>query len=114
MTPMRDALRDLPGAAFADLLESDDAYLVVVDVPGATADRTDVRAQGRRLQVTIDRTDDHPDEFEYRREGRDRELTWELPLPPDVDPGAATASVDRGVLELELPRTDRETTIPIE
>jgi HSP20 family molecular chaperone IbpA len=114
MRALRDALDELPGAAFADLLESPDAFLLVVDVPGATADRTSVEARGQRLHVTVDRRlDDHGD-FEVREAGRERELTWELPLPPDVDASAATAAVDRGVLELELPRTGGDATIPIE
>ena len=114
MRSLREALEDLPGAVFADLLESSDAYLLVADVPGATAERTDLQARGRRLQVTVERGGDPPEGFEYRRDQRARELSWELPLPPDVDPAAASAAVDRGVLELELPRTDGETAIPIE
>jgi HSP20 family protein len=114
MNSLREALEDLPGAVFADLLESSDAYLLVADVPGATAERTELQASGRRLQVTVERDADPPEGFEYRRERRPRTLSWELPLPADVDPAAASAGVDRGVLELELPRTDRETAIPIE
>ena len=57
MSALRDALRDLPDAVFADLLESDDAYLLVIDLPGATAETVDVRVE------------DLPGE---RRVGRDR------------------------------------------
>ncbi|HKJ58751.1 MAG TPA: Hsp20/alpha crystallin family protein, partial [Halobacteriales archaeon] len=43
MSTLRDSLASLPGATIADLLESDGAYLVVIDLPGATAETTDVR-----------------------------------------------------------------------
>ena len=36
MTGLRDALQELPEAIFADFLESEDGYLVVLDLPGAT------------------------------------------------------------------------------
>jgi HSP20 family protein len=115
MQALRDALRDLPDAAFADLLESDDEYLLVVDVPGATADSTDVRVAGGRLRVEALRQNPAPDGFEPVEEGRKPALAFELPLPPDVSETGADASVERGVLELRLPRTEEpETTIHID
>ncbi len=115
MSALRDALSDLPDAVFADLLEGEDAYLLVIDVPGATAETVDLRVDGRRLHVTARRTDSTPDGFEYRRQERDSALEFDLMVPPDVDADAATAEVERGVLEVELPRpTSGETTIPVE
>ncbi|MFW5935320.1 MAG: Hsp20/alpha crystallin family protein, partial [Halolamina sp.] len=50
MDTVRDALRELPDAVFADLLESESAYRLVIDLPGATADTTDLRSEGGRLR----------------------------------------------------------------
>lgn len=115
MRTLRDALGDLPEPTFADLLEREDAYLLVVDVPGATQETTAVEVAGRALRVTAERPVEVPDGFELRRRRRDRTIELELPLPPDVDADGAEAAVERGVLELTLPRTDGgPTTIPIE
>jgi HSP20 family protein len=115
MQALREALRDLPDAAFADLLEADDEYLLVVDVPGATADSTDVRVEDGRLRVEALRQNPAPEGFEPVEEGREPALVFELPLPPDVSETGADASVERGVLELRLPRTEEsETTIHID
>lgn len=115
MQALREALRDLPGAAFADLLESEDAYLLVVDVPGAAPETTEVSVEGGRLQVTARRAEGAPEGFEYRRRERDDALSFELPLPPDATAEGAEATVERGVLELRLPREgSRETTIAID
>lgn len=115
MQALRDALRDLPDAAFADLLESDDEYLLVVDVPGATADSTEVIVEGGRLTVEALREHHAPEGFEPVDEPRSPALAFELPLPPDVAEGGADATVERGVLELRLPRQqETETTIHID
>ena len=115
MSALRDALSDLPDAVFADLLEGDDAYLLVVDLPGATAETVDLRIDDRRLHVTADRGPAVPEGFEFRNQERDSSLEFELMVPPDVDADAASAEVERGVLEVELPRvTAGETTIPVE
>lgn len=105
MSRLRDALADLPGAVFADLLESDEAYLVVVDLPGATAATTDLRMNGGRVTVEAQREKDVPASFQYTREERSLFLDVEFPLPPDATSEGARATIDRGVLELELPKT---------
>lgn len=116
MSALRDALGDLPEAVFADLLESDDAYRIVVDLPGATAETVDTRLEGGRIQVEARRAKDVPPEFEYRTEERSLFLDFELPVPPDATADEAVATIDRGVLELTLPKLTgaTEVTIPVD
>lgn len=116
MSALRDALRDLPDAVFADVLESDDAYLLVMDLPGVTADGLTVSIEGGKLVIEAERAKDVPEEFGYVREDRSLFLDTELPLPPDVTESGAEGNVSRGVLELRLPKatTGPQTTIPIE
>jgi HSP20 family protein len=104
MSALRDALRDLPDAIFADLLESEDAYLVVVDLPGATGDSVDVAVEDGRVHIEASRGKDVPREFRYVQEERSLFLDTELPLPPDVGERGTEATVERGVLELRLPK----------
>lgn len=107
MSKLREALGDLPEAVFADVLESDDAYLLVVDLPGASADTTGVTVSGNRLQIEARREKDLPHEFEYVEENRPLFLDVDVPLPPDATDEEATASMDRGVLEIRLPKRAR-------
>ncbi|MGM0604257.1 MAG: Hsp20/alpha crystallin family protein [Halobacteriota archaeon] len=104
MSALRDALGDLPDAVFADLLESDEEYLIVLDVPGVTADTADLIAESNRLRVDARREKSIPQEFNYVRENRPLFLDAELPLPRDADGEAASASIDRGVLEIRVPK----------
>jgi HSP20 family molecular chaperone IbpA len=104
MSALRDALRDLPDAVFADLLESDDEYVLLVDLPGATAATTEVRFEDGRIAIEGRREKSTPEGFRYVREDRPLFLDAELPIPPDVDGGSADAEIDRGVLEVTLPK----------
>jgi len=116
MSTLTRALRGLPRAAAADLLESDDAYRLVIDLPGATAETTTITVAEGRLQIEAQREKAVPDGFEYRREDRPLFLDLELPLPPDVETDDAVASLEAGVLVLTIPRrtTAAGTPIPIE
>jgi len=104
MSALRDALRDLPDAVFADLLESESAYLLVVDLPGTTAETVDVTVADGRVSIEARREKDVGHEFRYLTEDRSLFLDAELPLPPDATDADAAATVERGVLELRLPK----------
>ena len=116
MSALRDALRDLPDAVFADLLESDEGYVLVVDLPGATAETTEVLVEDGRIEIEGRRDKTVPDGFEYVREDRPLFLDAELPLPTDANGAEAEAEVDRGVLEITLPKRAREVSrsIPVD
>jgi HSP20 family molecular chaperone IbpA len=116
MSTLRNALRGLPRAAAADLLERDDAYLLVIDLPGATAATTEITVSDGRLHIEAQREKAVPGGFTYQREERSLLLDLELPLPPDATSSEATATLEAGVLELELPKQQAEagTAIPIE
>jgi len=115
MSALREALRNLPEAVFADLLESEDAYKLVVDLPGVSPETVDVTVEGRRLRVEARREKDHPAAYRYLREDRSLFLDVELPLPPDATDDGAEATIDRGVLHVTLPKrgTRSATTIEI-
>jgi len=104
MSALRDALRELPDAVYADVLESDDAYLLLVDLPGATGETVDARVERGRVIIEARREKDLPEEFEYVEEERSLFLDVELPLPPDATGDGAEGNVDNGVLELRLPK----------
>ncbi|SFR52363.1 Hsp20/alpha crystallin family protein [Halogeometricum limi] len=115
MSALRDALQELPDAVFADLLESDEAYLLVLDLPGVTPDTTELRVEKGRLVIEARRDKQLPPEFRYVREDRSLFLDAEIPLPPDATGAGADSEMDRGVLTIRLPKRESapERTIPI-
>ncbi|OYR38043.1 molecular chaperone Hsp20 [Halorubrum sp. Ib24] len=116
MSALREALRDLPDAVFADLLESDDGYVLVVDLPGATSETTEVLSEDGRIVIEGRREKGVPEGFRYVREDRPLFLDAELPLPGDADGTGADAEMDRGVLEVTIPKRTGDTsrTIPVD
>ena len=115
MQGLRNALRDLPESVFADLLESDDAYLIVLDLPGVTADTAELRVERGRLVVEARRRKDVPAEFHYVDEERPLFVDAELPLPPDATGAGASAESDSGVFEVRIPKREAapKESIPI-
>ena len=91
----------------ADLLESDDAYLVVFDAPGAIGDDVSVHLEDDMLSVRIDRFREFHDGCEMRFPGRGLALGGEVALPEgaSVDADGAEATLTRaGTLEVLLPK----------
>ena len=115
MQPIREALRNLPEAVFADLLESPDAYLLVLDLPGVRRDDVEIDAYEHRLEIRARREKSVPEGFEYRTEERSLFLDAVVPVPMDAEPTEADATIEDGVLEIHLPRAERSgREIPVE
>lgn len=91
----------------ADVFESDDAYLVIFDVPGAAHSDVQVRFVDGEVLVRLDRFRDVHDGFEMVFPGRGMALDGRAALPADahVDAEAASATLtSRGTLEVHVPK----------
>jgi HSP20 family molecular chaperone IbpA len=114
MLPLRDALRDLPDDVFFDLHESDEEYLLVMDVPGATPASLEVAVDGGRVSIEAHREKRRDGDYTYLEENRSLFVDADLPLPIDAAESGTEATVERGVLELRVPKRDAtKTTIEI-
>ncbi|WP_226007907.1 Hsp20/alpha crystallin family protein [Natrinema salinisoli] len=115
MSALRDALRDLSEDVFFDLLESEDAYLLVLDVPGVSAESLDLAIEDGRIFIDAHREKEPTGDYQYVEENRSLFRDVDLPLPEDASDASAEATVTRGVLELRLPKrgASGETTIDI-
>ncbi|ADQ68006.1 molecular chaperone [Halogeometricum borinquense DSM 11551] len=93
-----------------DLLESDDAYLVVFDAPGVQRSDVQVRFLNGEVQVRIDRFRDFHEGFEMRFPGRGLSLDGGAELPDDaaVDATGASATLTaNGTLRVEIPKDEQ-------
>jgi HSP20 family protein len=92
-----------------DLLESDDAYLAVFDAPGTSASDLQVRFDGGRIEVRIDRFREFHEGFDMVFPGRGLSLDGHVTLPEDavVDPQGAEATLkDVGELHVRVPKVE--------
>ena len=90
-----------------DVLESNDAYLIVFDAPGVRRQDVQVRFLDSEVKVRIDRFRDFHDGFEMRFPGRGLALDGSAPIPQGtpVEPDEATATVTGdGTLRVHLPK----------
>jgi HSP20 family protein len=99
-----------------DLLESDEAYLIIFDAPGI--EQTDVQVQflDGKVEVRLDRFRDFYEDFEMRFPGRGLSLDGSVSLPDDaaVDPERANATLGRnGTLRIRLPKDGRHQTVAV-
>ena len=90
-----------------DLLESDDAYLVVFDAPGVRGEDLNVTFLDHTVEVDLDRFRDFYDGYEMLFPGRGVSLSGSADLPRDanVTPEGANATLTRnGTLQVEIPK----------
>lgn len=99
----------------ADLEETDDAFLIELELAGVAKDDVAVEVAGRRVTVSGERT-------ERRRVGILRKRTrsvgrflYEVTLPSDIDEAQVEATMDAGVLSVRVPKAaaDRRRRIAV-
>lgn len=97
-----------PGRVFrpdVDILERADAYVIHADMPGASQDSIEINLEKGLLTLDARLADQEEDSraihAEYRSGGYHREFR----ISEDIDPGAVSATMKDGVLELLLPKS---------
>lgn len=93
-----------------DLYESDSAYLLVVDMPGASPDSLSVELTGNELAIRAQRSPSS--------HGSDVATTTferHIELPADVDGGSTSAQLQGGVLRVQIAKaaSARRVKIPV-
>jgi HSP20 family protein len=91
-----------------DLVETETEFLLRADLPGMAEDQVSIEVEDQTLTISGERRAEH----EVSREGFHRversfgAFARSLTLPKGVDPEAVTASFDKGVLEVHIPKPE--------
>ncbi len=93
----------------ADVRETEDGYLVDLELPGLTAENVDVNVENGLLTITGEKSD----LLEEGSNGNGRSLTERrygkfnrsFSLPNSVDPSKVDAKFESGVLTVRLPKS---------
>jgi HSP20 family protein len=91
-----------------DLVESGDHFVLRADLPGMSEDDIEIELEDGTLTVSGERKAEH----EQREEGFHRversfgAFSRSLTLPKGIDAEAVSASFDRGVLEIRIPKPE--------
>jgi HSP20 family protein len=91
-----------------DLVETDDNFVLRADLPGLTEDDIKIEFEDGTLTVSGERKAEHESKNEgyYRVERAFGSFSRSLTLPQGIDPEAVTASFNRGVLEVRIPKPE--------
>ena len=92
-----------------DLVESGDQFVLRADLPGLSEEDVKIELEDSTLTISGERKVEHEAEHEgyYRVERATGSFQRSLTLPKGVDPTAVTASFDRGVLEVRIPKPEQ-------
>jgi HSP20 family protein len=91
-----------------DLVENDDSFVLRADLPGLSEDDVKIEVEDRVLTVSGERRAEHSESQDgYQRiERAFGTFSRSLTLPEGVDPETVTATFDRGVLEVRIPKPE--------
>ena len=105
------SLPSLLGEGFtplADLEETEEAYVVEVELPGVKGDDIEVEVAGRRLTVSGERKERERVGVLRRQTRTVGRFHYEVVLPGEVDEESIEASLDEGVLTVRVPKAEAE------
>ena len=99
-----------------DLVESADHFVLRADLPGMTEEDVNLEFEDGTLTVSGERKSEHEEENGgfHRVERSFGAFSRSLTLPQGVDADAVTASFDRGVLEIRIPKPEQRKPRKIE
>ena len=90
----------------ADIEETDDAYIVELDLPGIGKKDVDVSMSGQVLTITGERKEKERAGILRRRVRKVGEFTFEVQFPEPVRDGELKANLKDGVLVVSVPKAD--------
>ena len=91
-----------------DLVETDDHFVLRADLPGLTDGDVSIELEDNVLTVAGERKAEHEEKKEgfYRMERSFGQFRRSLTLPEGVDPDGISATFDKGVLEVRIPKPE--------
>ncbi len=92
-----------------DLLETDDHFVLRADLPGMSEQDVHIELEDNVLLITGERKSEQEEKKEgyYRVERSFGSFARSLTLPEGVDGSKVTATFDRGVLEVRIPKPEQ-------
>ena len=104
LTPIDRA--DEPWIPLADISETDDAYVIEVDVPGVRKDQVDIQLQDRDLVITGEIPEPGQQGRRHRGSRRTGRFEFRTYLPGDVNADGVNAQLSDGVLTVTIPKAE--------
>lgn len=101
-----DNLSDGAWTPTADIIETDNAYLLEIELPGVRREDADVSLNGNELVVTGELKERKREGLFRRRTRRVGEFEFRVTLPGALRNSEAEASLAYGVLKIYVPKAE--------
>lgn len=88
--------------------ETDDAYVIDVELPGVEKKDVDIEILGRRLVISGERREQERVGWLRRRTRSWGRFLFDVTLPDDVDEEHVEASLNDGVLHVRVPKSSSD------
>jgi HSP20 family molecular chaperone IbpA len=109
------SVRPLKFTPDVDVVELDDCFLLVLDVPGVARDTLSVELDGAKLVVEGNKSLRHPGGGKIKvGERTDGKFKREFLLPAHVNGDAVTARLEDGVLTIQVPRMTASRSVHVD
>jgi len=98
-----------------DIYEKDDTVIIEAELPGVEKEDLYVDTKGKLVTLGGERKSDEKitDENSYRRERKYGKFERTFNLPFEISTDRVTATFNNGILKLEIPKPEEETTSKI-
>jgi HSP20 family protein len=92
-----------------DLVEADDHFVLKADLPGLAEEDVSIEVRDNALTISGERKAEHESRERgwYRVERAFGRFSRSLSLPDGIDPDAISASFDKGVLAVTIPKPEQ-------
>jgi HSP20 family protein len=98
----------------ADVEETDDAYMLEIELPGVDKKEIDISSSGRRLTITGERKESERTGVLRRRTRSVGGFVYDIQLPGEIDDKNVSATLRDGVLTVRVPKASNEQARHIE
>ncbi|KAF5842953.1 HSP20-like chaperone [Dunaliella salina] len=99
-----------------DVVEKPNSYAIIADAPGMTSDDIHVELQDGVLKVSGEKSMHHEERQKndkvWRQERSFRKFQRCFSLPEDAQPDSISASLEHGVLTVEIPKMEQKKVEP--
>jgi HSP20 family protein len=100
-------LTEAAWSPLVDIEEQDDAYVLEVELPGVEREDVNIELVGNELTITGEIKERERQGALRRRTRRTGRFGYSVRLPDQVDAAKIEASLDQGVLNLRVPKSER-------
>jgi HSP20 family protein len=99
----------LSGSSLVDICEDDKQYKIIADLPGYEHKDISIEQKNNYLHISAEKVIDNEETNQkwYKRERKSSQFSRSFLLPENVDDQNITASLDKGILTVGIPKKEK-------